>query len=124
MKTVYERTVSGIGECARETFDDGFIILFDEEQATDDMAEYCFLHQGEALKGDFAIGDTLTINGKAFSITAIGNNAFDNLRDLGHITLYFDGAEEAKLPGCVHVFGTMPQSDLAMGAQLSINVFE
>ena len=34
--------------------------------------------------------------------------AEQNLRELGHITLRFDGLSEAEFPGTVHVAGPVP----------------
>jgi len=48
----------------------------------------------------------------ATALTAVGSNALDNFRSLGHITIYFDGAEEAKLPGTVHLLGHLPADTL------------
>ncbi|HBW2519993.1 TPA: PTS glucitol/sorbitol transporter subunit IIA, partial [Salmonella enterica] len=40
------------------------------------------------------------------------------LRELGHITLRFDGLREAEFPGTVHVAGPVPD-DIAPGCILS-----
>ncbi|WP_320372662.1 PTS glucitol/sorbitol transporter subunit IIA, partial [Escherichia coli] len=48
---------------------------------------------------------------------AVGSVAEDNLRELGHVTLRFDGLNEAEFPGTVHVAGPVPD-DIAPGSVL------
>jgi len=43
-------------------------------------------------------------------VTAVGDVAEQNLRELGHITLRFDGQPQAEYPGTVHVVGPVPQA--------------
>lgn len=43
-------------------------------------------------------------------MTAVGDVAEQNLRELGHITLRFDGQTAAEYPGTVHVAGPVPQA--------------
>jgi len=43
-------------------------------------------------------------------VTAVGDVAEQNLRELGHITLRFDGQPQAEYPGTVHVDGPVPQA--------------
>ncbi len=50
------------------------------------------------------------------TITRIGQSP--NLRELGHITLRFDGLREAEFPGTVHVAGPVPD-DIAPGCILT-----
>ncbi len=38
-----------------------------------------------------------------YAVTAVGDVAEQNLRELGHITLRFDGQPQAEYPGTVHV---------------------
>ncbi len=45
-----------------------------------------------------------------YAVTAVGDVAEQNLRELGHITLRFDGQPQAEYPGTVHVVGPVPQA--------------
>lgn len=47
----------------------------------------------------------------------LGDVAEQNLRELGHITLRFDGHREAEFPGTVHVAGPVPEG-IAAGCVL------
>ena len=50
-------------------------------------------------------------------MTAVGEVAEQNLRELGHITLRFDGHREAEFPGTVQVAGPVPDA-IATGCVL------
>ncbi|MCV5198420.1 PTS glucitol/sorbitol transporter subunit IIA, partial [Escherichia coli] len=54
-------------------------------------------------------GQQMKLNDKNYRVTAVGRVATANLRQLGHITLNFDGADIAELPGTVHLYGEPPQ---------------
>lgn len=123
MSVIYQSTLSQIGESAREGFEDNFFITFSEDEATEDIKEYCFLHTGGDLLKDLSVGDTLSFAGKRFPITAVGNNASDNFRALGHVCIYFDGAEQAKLPGTVHLLGRLPSDALIVGSPFIIETY-
>ena len=112
MPVIYQSQFTRAGSLAREGFEDGMFITFAENEATNDMADYCFLHTHGQLTQDFTLGDLFILGGKRFPLTAVGSNALDNFRSLGHITIYFDGAEEAKLPGTVHLLGHLPTDTL------------
>jgi PTS system glucitol/sorbitol-specific IIA component len=45
--------------------------------------------------------------------------AAQNLRELGHITIRFDGAAQAEYPGTIHVAGSTP-ADIPVGSALTI----
>ncbi|WP_413454036.1 PTS glucitol/sorbitol transporter subunit IIA [Erwinia persicina] len=108
MKTVYESTFIAVGDCAIEALEDHFLITFGEG-APSDVAEYCFIHRPEQ-RGDTPIvaGGVLSIGEQSWSVTAVGDVADINLRELGHITVKFDGATTAEFPGTVHVAGQVP----------------
>lgn len=110
MKTVYASTFVAVGACASESLEDNFIIIFGEG-APDDLAEYCFIHRTDVNDGGtFTAGSTLVIGEKSYPVTAVGDVARENLRELGHITVRFDGAAQPEFPGTVHVDGSAPAS--------------
>ncbi len=55
---------------------------------------------------------------RRYAITAVGSVATQNLRELGHITVRFDGEAEAEFPGSIHVSGPTP-TDIPLGSTLS-----
>lgn len=118
-KTIYQSIINHIGEFAEDVLADGMLIAF-KEGAPADLADYCFVHSHGELAQDLTNGLTLTLGGVSYVITAIGEVATINLRELGHITVRFDGATTAELPGCVHVEGEIP-SGLKLGDMISIS---
>ncbi|MBJ9999710.1 PTS glucitol/sorbitol transporter subunit IIA [Erwinia sp. S43] len=110
MKTVYESTFVAVGAEAMSALEDNFIITFGEG-APEDVAEYCFIHRTDINNGGtFGAGSVLAIGEQHWPVTAVGEVARENLRDLGHITVRFDGAAEAEFPGTVHVSGAAPSA--------------
>ncbi len=123
MSVIYQSQFTVVGHLAREGFEDGLFITFSEHEIVEDMVEYCFVHKHGELAQDFTVGDVFIFDNKRFSVTAVGNNAIDNFRALGHITVYFDGAAEAKLPGAVHLLGQLPEETLDAGCQFLIESY-
>ncbi|MTD25338.1 PTS glucitol/sorbitol transporter subunit IIA [Erwinia sorbitola] len=108
MKTVYESTFIAVGGCAGEALDDHFLITFGEG-APGDVADYCFIHRPEVRgTAPLVAGTVITIGEYSWPVTAVGEVAELNLRELGHITVKFDGATAAEFPGTVHVAGLTP----------------
>lgn len=108
MKTLYESTFTATGPLATEALEDNFLITFGEG-APKDVAEYCFIHRAEINEAEhLCTGAIMTIGEGQYPVTAVGDVASENLRELGHITVRFDGACVAEFPGTVHVAGKPP----------------
>ena len=67
------------------------------------------INHGE-LAGTLQPGAELQLGEQRYPVTAVGEVAEQNLRELGHITLRFDGHREAEFPGTVHVAGPVPDA--------------
>jgi PTS system D-sorbitol-specific IIA component, Gut family (TC 4.A.4.1.1) len=80
------------------------------EGAPADIEEFCFIHCHGELKGELKVGNQLELCDMHYAVTAVGDVAEQNLRELGHITLRFDGQSQAEYPGTVHVAGPVPQA--------------
>lgn len=117
MSVIYQTTITRIGQSAREALGDSMLITF-REGAPADIEEYCFIHCHGMLTGALLPGGELRLGDKHYPVTAVGDVAEQNLRELGHITLRFDGQHEAEYPGTVHVDGPVPQA-LATGCTLT-----
>ena len=87
MTVIYQTTITRIGASATDALSDQMLITFREGGQ----------HR--------------------YPVTAVGSVAEDNLRELGHVTLRFDGLNEAEFPGTVHVAGPVPD-DIAPGSVL------
>lgn len=95
---IYKTTVTKLGPNASDFLAENMLILF-KNNAPEELAEYCVLHQENDLAGAIQRGDTAILAGQAFAVTAVGSAVEKNLRSLGHITIKADGAAEAELPG-------------------------
>ncbi|QHM75871.1 PTS system glucitol/sorbitol-specific EIIA component [Mixta theicola] len=104
---IYQLEVRAIGEFVRDYLQENKLILF-AEPAPADIAFYCALHRPGELNELIQPGQKMRINQRVYAITAVGEAANKNLAQLGHITLSFDGAQQAELPGAVHVSGAPP----------------
>lgn len=115
---IYQSKINQIGEFAPEALTDGMLILF-KEGAPSDLADYCFVHSHGDLKQDIQVGQKFQLGNHVYNITSVGDVANDNFRELGHITLKFDGNHKAELPGTVHLEGQMP-NQLCVGDEVKI----
>lgn len=115
---IYQSKINQIGEFAPDALADGMLILF-KNGAPSDLADYCFLHSHDDLKQDLQVGQVFQIGKYTFQITSVGDVASTNFRELGHITLRFDGCSQAELPGTIHVKGDIP-NQLFVGDEIKI----
>lgn len=104
----YEVVVTQVGEMVEELSSANMIILFNTN-VPEDLAEISVLHTIGILKEDVQIGDIINIENIEYKITGIGSVANENLRELGHCTLVFDGAKEPNLPGIINLEGKVPE---------------
>ncbi|MGY5955730.1 PTS glucitol/sorbitol transporter subunit IIA [Kosakonia sp. BK9b] len=107
MSVIYQTTITHIGGCAQDALSDNMLITF-REGAPADVAEFCFIHNHGELSGALRPGAELLLGEQRYPVTAVGEVAELNLRELGHITLRFDGQTQAEYPGTVHVDGPTP----------------
>lgn len=104
MTAIYENKVKNIGPEVGAFEGDEIIILFGDN-APDTLKDYCHIIDIKPTQGTINVGQTLLLDGESFKITAVGNVAEKNLVDLGHMTIAFNGATEAALPGTIYVKG-------------------
>lgn len=116
MTVIFQTTITHIGDCAREALQDDMLITF-RQGAPADIAEFCFIHQHGDTTGELQVGGMFELAERRYPITAVGSVATQNLRELGHITVRFDGEAQAEFPGSVHVSGISPD-DIPLGSTL------
>lgn len=107
-QVIYQTKIVSIGEFAEETLESDMLITF-KDGFSSDLADYCFIHQHGELKQPVQVGQLLSIGTTQYEISAVGEVANENLKELGHITIRFNGGSEAELPGSVHVHGKTPE---------------
>lgn len=104
-KVVFEAQIAGLGEEATSFYGEKMVIFFGKEfaSAVPELEQYCTLLYEPVLTDNILPGDTLYLDEMDYTVTSVGNVACENLKNLGHCVLVFDGAKEAQLPGNIHV---------------------
>lgn len=98
-----------------------FLIVFNDD-APPELAEISVLHTKSPLLGEINKGDTMIIGEKAFDVTAVGDEARNTFRSMGHATLNFAGGDIPSLPGHIMLHGDslLTESDIQKGVKISI----
>lgn len=118
----YQSTVTSMGDLACEFLNEecNFIIIFNEN-APPELAEISVLHTISELKEDPCRGDKMIICGQEYTISAVGWEALNTLKELGHCTLSFNGLDEAGRPGMIELVGTpITREQLEAGGTIEI----
>jgi PTS system glucitol/sorbitol-specific IIA component len=118
MSKKYTATITFIGPYAKEFLAEQIIVLFGQN-APEELAEFALLHDGVELSAPFTAGDTVTIGEQAFEILAVGEVANDNLANLGHLVLKFNGDREVEMPGDV-CLEAVPLPEVTIGTVITI----
>lgn len=100
--TIFKTQVKAIGPEAESLKDAQMVILFGEN-APELLADFCYTIEVNATSGAIEVGQTIVFDGTSYDVTAVGNVVQKNLELLGHISIKFDGAREAELPGTLYV---------------------
>ncbi|CAI1875896.1 PTS glucitol/sorbitol transporter subunit IIA [Serratia proteamaculans] len=116
MNTIFQTTITQIGDSARDALLDDMLITF-REGAPADIEEFCFIHRHGNTLGELQTGGWMELAEQRYPITAVGEVASQNLRELGHLTVRFDGENQAEFPGSIHVAGATPV-DIPLGSTL------
>ena len=98
-----------------------FIIVFNDN-APVELTDFSVLHTPANYNEDPAVGDTMMICDKAFTITAIGDEALHTLKELGHCTFSFKGGDTPERPGCIMLQGDVPlaKDDVKIGSTIEV----
>ena len=99
---ICEVKIVGIGSGAMDFIEKKILMLFGETVGNG-VEEYSVRITMPEFSREIAAEDTLSFGGKEYKVTAIGDEAMETLRLLGHCTLRFDGSEEPVLPGSIHL---------------------
>jgi len=98
--TKYETRVVAVGPLVAE-FVEQRILVFFQAGAPPELAEFSILTEPTELREDVRPGDCITIGGHSYRVTAVGEVANTNLRNLGHLILKCNSRTEPELPGDV-----------------------
>lgn len=118
MSVIYKNIIKNIGaEVAAFEGEEMFILFGDN--APDTLKDFCYTIDIQPVSDSIEVGNILSIDGNEYKITALGNVAEQNLASLGHVTIVFDGATEASLPGSIYVAGSSVPK-LSIGSEILI----
>ena len=98
----YHMRVVEIGPLVEEFVHAGILVFF-QVGAPPELAEFSILHEPSDSFTDVEPGDIVAIDGNRFRVTAVGEVANKNIRDLGHLIMKANGRSEPELPGDVCV---------------------
>lgn len=117
--TLYQTKIVDQGSDAAMFKTENMMILFGEN-APAELADYAYIIEVNPVNGPIKAGMIMTFNDIAYEVTAVGNVVDQNLANLGHITLKFDGATEAELPGTLYLEAkALPEA--TVGTTITIN---
>lgn len=109
MNIIYQTEFSKIGSFATDALAENMLITF-KQGAPADLEDYCFIHNPQPMLAEVQVGDIAEFDGVEYPITAVGEVANFNLKELGHVTWRFDGAAQAEYPGTIHLAGVVPSA--------------
>lgn len=96
----YQARVTFVGPMASEFLRESIAVLFSQD-APEELREFAILHDGQQLAEPIVVGDVFEIDGEAFKVLAVGPVANENLANLGHLALKFNGEADIEMPGDV-----------------------
>ncbi|QHZ48455.1 PTS glucitol/sorbitol transporter subunit IIA [Bacillus sp. NSP9.1] len=99
---MYKSTVREIGPLALSFEEENIVILYGP-QAPRELREVSIIHENDGGESEEPIqeGGKLVIDDQEFTINKVGSSANDNLKELGHISIYFTEPFAEVLPGAV-----------------------
>jgi len=100
--TKYETKVEQIGPLAQDFIDEGILVFFGMN-APEELKEFAILHHHTQLLQPIKAGDTLVIGDDSIQILCVGEVANENLSNLGHFVVKFNGFAEPEMPGDISV---------------------
>lgn len=117
---IFKTQVQQIGSEAKDFKEIKMVILFGLE-APEALKSSCYIIDVNPVKAKIKKGMYLQIDSQEYLITAVGSEVQNNLGNLGHIAINFDGSIDAKLPGTMYVENA-GYPDICVGSSISIVV--
>jgi len=97
---IYSSEIVRIGEQAKLFLDEGIVVFFGDN-APEELQDFAVIHKLEEITGEIKVGSEVTLSDVQLKVTAVGDVANENFKNLGHLVLKLDSATEAALPGDV-----------------------
>lgn len=124
MSIIWKTEITDVGPEVADLAAGGVVIFF-ADGAPPELAEVSVLHRQSHLAPaeDPVPGARMRIGALEARITAVGEKAWDKVREIGHVVVTFNGAATAERPGeiCASVVDTDElAAALVMGAGIAI----
>jgi PTS system glucitol/sorbitol-specific IIA component len=110
--TKYETKVTKLGPVTQDFIDEGILVFF-QMNVPDELAEIAILHTHDQLQQEVVAGDKLIIDGHILPILCVGEVTNQNLANLGHFVVKFNGLTKPEMPGDISVPGDAPVPPIA-----------
>lgn len=85
------------------SFSEEKLLMLFGNTAGNGVEEYSIQINLPVISKDICVGDHLHFGDSVYEVTAIGEEAMETLRLLGHCTLRFDGSIHPTLPGSIYL---------------------
>lgn len=100
----YQSTVTEIGPMVQEFIGEKMIIVFNDN-APAALREMAVMHTIEEMEREISVDDIIVIGGREYLVTAVGGEANETFKTMGHCTFCFNGGSTAKIPGQIELLG-------------------
>ena len=101
----YEVTVTGIGDFVLPFMQTRESVILFNKDVPYEYENMVVSHTKAVLTEDVAVGDTLRLADRSYTVTAVGDEAIKTLRENGHCTIVFTGKDVVEQPGQIMVKG-------------------
>lgn len=101
----YQVTVTAIGDFVLQFLKIRDSLIIFNKDVPYHYKNMVISHTKGKLKEDICVGDTLSLGGVEYIVTAVGEEAMKTLRENGHCTLVFTGKDQVEQPGQIMVSG-------------------
>ena len=98
--SIYSSKIVRLGEQSGLFLAEGIVVFFGDN-APEELQDVAVVHKLNPVNGEIVVGTTIELSGETLKVTAIGEVANENFKNLGHLVVKLDSAEEAALPGDV-----------------------
>lgn len=100
---MYQSIAKEIGPLVESFKAENLVILFGPS-APNELKEVSVIHEEkQTMEIPLKEGGKFSVDDQVYTIDRVGSQANDNLKELGHISVYFSEPDEGILPGAILV---------------------
>lgn len=101
----YEVTVTAIGDFVLPFMQTRESVILFNKDVPYEYENMVVAHTKAKLAADIVPGDTVSLADRSYTVTAVGDEAMQTLRENGHCTIVFTGKDTVEQPGQIMVKG-------------------